>query len=117
MSQLLDTLIQQRREEALAYELYLAKVVELTRQVQNPARTSSYPKTMNTPARRALYDNLEQDEILAVAIDEEIRSTKKDGWRGNRIKEREVRYAIRKHIPDVIEAEYILELAKNQSEY
>ena len=117
MSELLDTLIQQRKEEALAYKQYLAKIVELTRQVQNPARSSSYPKAMNTPARRALYDNLGEDEGLAVAMDREIRSTKKDGWRGNRIKERQVRYAIRRHIPDKIEAERIFELVKNQREY
>ena len=38
-------------------------------------------------------------------------------WRGNRIKEREVRYVIRKHVPDEAEAECILELVKNQGEY
>ncbi len=37
MSHLLDELIKQRREEALAYEKYLEKIVELTEQIQNPA--------------------------------------------------------------------------------
>jgi len=117
MSELLDTLIQERKAQAEAYEAYLAKIVELTRKVKNPTSGSAYPKSLDSPAKRALYDNLGNDELLAVAIDYEVRTTMKDGWRGNKIKEREVGYAIRKHLPDQTEAERILELVRNQSEY
>jgi type I restriction enzyme R subunit len=58
MSQLLDALIKQRRTEALGYQEYLRKIVELTKKVSNPEVGSAYPKTVNTPAKRALYDNL-----------------------------------------------------------
>jgi type I restriction enzyme R subunit len=117
MSDLLDTLIQERKAQALEYEAYLARIVALTKQVHSPSGGTAYPRALDTRAKRALYDNLGKDEQLAVAIDTEIRSTRKDGWRGNRIKEREVRYAIRKHVPDEAEAERILELVKNQSGY
>ncbi|MGH2541171.1 MAG: restriction endonuclease subunit R, partial [Ardenticatenaceae bacterium] len=117
MSHLLDTLIQQRKAQALEYEAYLAKIVELTRQVKNPATGTTYPSALDTPARRAIYDNLGRDERLALALDNAIRSTKKDGWRGSRIKEREVKYVIRKHIPNKEDAERIFDLVKNQSEY
>lgn len=36
MSELLDALIKQRRQEALDYQAYLAKIVELTKKVKNP---------------------------------------------------------------------------------
>jgi type I restriction enzyme R subunit len=85
--------------------------------VQNPASGQAYPSSLNTHARRALYDNLGNDEQLAVTMDTAIRQTKKDGWRGNRIKEREVRYVIRQHVCDEAETERIFELVKNQSEY
>src|SRR6266550_3648049 len=52
------------------------------------------PKSLNTRAKRALYDNLGSDEQLAVNLDYKIQQTKKDGWRGSKIKEREVRYVI-----------------------
>ena len=117
MSELLDTLIQQRKQEALAYEQYLAKIVELTSQIQNPAGATTYPQPLDTRAKRALFDNLGKDENLAVALDDEIRATKKDGWRGSKIKEREVRYAIRKHVRDAAEIERILDLVRNQSDY
>ncbi|RZT23603.1 type I restriction endonuclease subunit R [Fictibacillus sp. BK138] len=117
MSRLLDELIKERKEEAKDYEEYLAKIVELTKKVKNPSTSSTYPNSMNSGAKRALYDNLNQNELLALTLDQEIRTTKKDGWRGMKIKEREVFYAIQKHIKDDEVAERIFEIVKNQGEY
>jgi len=117
MSALLDTLIQERKAQALEYESYLAKLVDLAQQVQNPGSGATYPKPLDTAAKRALYDNLEKDEHLALDVHEEILSTRKDGWRGHMLKEREVKYAIQKHVLDESTAERILELVKNQGEY
>jgi len=119
MSLLLDTLIQERKAQVHDYEAYLQKLVELTRQVANPSSGASvnYPKTLNTSAKRALYDNLEQNEALALALDGDIRATRKDDWRGHIIKEREVRYVIQEYIEDEADAERIFELVKNQREY
>jgi len=117
MSDLLDTLIQERKAQALKYAQYLEKIVALTQQVQNPSGGPSYPKALNTPSKRALYDNLGNDEYLALALDTAIRHTKKDGWRGNMVKEREVRYAIYQHVPYEDQVDRIFELVKNQREY
>ncbi|MDP3105033.1 MAG: type I restriction endonuclease subunit R [Candidatus Methanoperedens sp.] len=117
MSTLLDELIKERKEEARSYEEYLSRIVELSKNVNNPASSATYPKTLNSSPKRALYDNLDQDEELTMALDSEICHTKKDGWRGNIIKEREVKYAIKKHIKDDAEAERVFELVKNQNEY
>jgi type I restriction enzyme R subunit len=117
MSELLDILIQQRQHQAQQYEQYLARIIELARQVQNPTSGMAYPKLLNTRAKRALYDNLGKNEQLAIALDDAIRRTKKDGWRGNKIKEREVRYAIQDVLQDETLANKILEIVKNQDEY
>ena len=117
MSELLDSLIQQRQQQAEEYEQYLASIVELAKQVQNPTSMAAYPNLLNTRARRALYDNLGKNEQLAIALDAKIQQTKKDGWRGNRIKEREVRYAILEVLQDETLTNEILELVKNQDEY
>jgi len=100
MSELLDALILQRKKEALDYKVYLARIVELTKRVSKPESQSSYPATINSPARRALYDNLDQNEQLAVQIDTAIRAVKKADFRGNRFKEREVRNAIKSVLGD-----------------
>jgi len=117
MSELLDALIKERRQEALAYEQYLARIVELTRKVKNPGESADYPRSVNTPAKRALYDNLDKNEALAIALDTDIRQTKKDDWRGNRFKQKEVRIAIRKHLKDESLVQRIFDLVCNQSEY
>ena len=46
MSRLLDALIVQRKQEAVDYEKYLAKVVELTKLVSKPEAQSSYPPSI-----------------------------------------------------------------------
>jgi type I restriction enzyme, R subunit len=117
MSVLLETLIEERREQALEYERFLARLVEIAGQVVNPSQTQSYPSTMNSKAKRALYDNLGQDQSLVLAIDATIKTSKKDGWRGDKIKERALRAALRPHLPDEALLERILELIRNQSEY
>ena len=82
MSEVLDTLIQERRQRVKEYEQYLKEIVELTQKIQNPASGGSYPSTLNTRAKRALYTNLGNDEERALAVDAIIRQTKKDGWKG-----------------------------------
>lgn len=137
MSELLDALIEQRRQEAVDYRNYLARIIELTKRVGQPD-TQSYPPTVNSPARRALYDNLndisglaerlvpaqaiaDSDQALAVtaalAIDKAIRNVKKADWRGNRFKEREVQAAIRQVLRDETLATQIFEIIKAQREY
>ena len=117
MSQVLDALIQERRQQVKEYEQYLQEIIELTKKVQNPARGDSYPATLNTPAKRALYTNLGNDEARALAVDAIIRQKKKDGWKGNMIKEREVLYAIQDVLQDDDQGRQIFDLVKNQDEY
>jgi type I restriction enzyme R subunit len=117
MSELLDTLIQERQNQVREYEQYLASIIELAKQVQNPSEGTAYPKSLNTSAKRALYDNLGRDEQLAINLDYKIQQTKKDGWRGSKIKEREVRYAIQEVLKEEDLTNQIFEIVKNQTEY
>ncbi|MCB0200848.1 MAG: type I restriction endonuclease subunit R, partial [Anaerolineae bacterium] len=115
MSDLLDTLIQQRKAQALAYEAYLEQVVALASQVQNPASSASYPTSLDTPAKRALYDNLGRFEQLALWVDAAVVASKQDDWRGNRIKTKMVRNAIAGVLKEAgvgAEDEYILALVR-----
>ncbi len=117
MSQLLDGLIQVRKTQSQEYQAYLQEIITLSKQIAQPTSSSQYPQSLDTPAKRALYDNLNQNEKLALAIDAAIRKTKKDSWRGNKIKEREVKKAIKKHLESSEDLEGIFEIVKSQSEY
>jgi type I restriction enzyme R subunit len=118
MSELLDALIRQRKEEALDYKEYLEKLVELAGKVREPSESGRYPRAVNTSAKRALYDNLDRDEDVAVRVDAAVRHTRKDDWRGNRFKEKEVRNAVREGLGEYrTRADEIFEIVKNQREY
>ncbi len=122
MSILLDELIKKRKREAMDYEKYLEEIVELTRKIKKPEQSTTYPMSINTQARRALYDNLASDAALAAELDETILYTKKDDWRNNRFKKREVRLAIEEILkangfvsPD--EVDRIMGIVEYQQEY
>ena len=118
MSELLDALIAQRKKDAISYQVYLAKIVELTKQVANPQTNSSYPASMNTASKRALYDNLQKDESLAVAVDKVVRSDAQADWRNNVFKTKKVRLGIKSVLGDnEALVDQILELVKHQNEY
>ena len=118
MSDLLDALIKQRKQEALDYAAYLAKIVELTKKVKNGPSGTAYPQSLNSPAKRALYDNLGKDETLALKVDAAVRETRQDGFRNHPIKLKQVKYAIKKVAPMGDAAlDQLLEIVKNQSEY
>src|SRR5437867_8507826 len=76
MSNVLDSLIQTRKREALDYKLYLKKLADLSVQVQSGGDAASYPKAIENSALRALFDNLDHNENLAVEVDKAIRSVK-----------------------------------------
>ncbi|MBZ4420704.1 hypothetical protein [Myxococcus sp. RHSTA-1-4] len=118
MSELLDALIEQRKQDALGYQEYLEKIVELTRPAKQGPKTGDYPRSLNTPALRALHDNLGRDEALALKVDAAVRASMMDGWRENRMKTRRVRHAIGAALgEDEALVERTLELVKNQNDY
>lgn len=117
MSDLLDALIAERKQGAIDYEKYLADIIALAKNVKGPAVGAAYPTAMNTPAKWALYDNFGKDEAFVTAIDAAIRRTKKDDWRGNKFKEKEVRNAIREHLTDPAQVDLAFDLVRNQHEY
>jgi type I restriction enzyme R subunit len=118
MSELLDALIAKRKQGALDYKKYLAELVELTKAVKNPTLGESYPKMLNTSAKRALFDNLDKDEELALAVDGAVRGSLQDDWRGNSFKVKKVRQAISRVLKDdTTLVERVLELVKNQHDY
>ncbi len=120
MSELLDDLILQRREQAINYQQYLEEIGQLACQVVQSSNSthSAYPPSLDTAAKQSLYDNLGKDEALALRIDTTVRNTKKENWVGNRFKEREVARAIREAtVGYTISVDDVLELVKNQREY
>ncbi|BAV94591.1 type I restriction endonuclease subunit R [Ichthyobacterium seriolicida] len=117
MSKLLDEIIQLRKQEKISYEKYLKKIKELAKKVAEPSNSESYPSSINSRAKQALYDNLESNEELAIELDREIQDNKLDGWRDGGIKEKKLMLAVNNVIDDNAKTLSLMEIIKAQSEY
>jgi len=74
---------------------------------------------INTPAKRALYDNLDRDVEKAVRVHEAVIRSIEADFRGNRLKERKIKNEIRGVLPDISDEDLknLFEIIKNQNEY
>ncbi len=119
MSELLIELIRMRKQEDLQYEQYLKQIVELTRNIRKPEDSLSYPSDIVTRGQKALYDNLEQDKAKVLALHESVMAARMADFRGNAMRSRAVKNAIRRELPDFTdeEVEKIFEIIVNQHEY
>ncbi|OZB76511.1 MAG: restriction endonuclease subunit R, partial [Microbacterium sp. 14-71-5] len=118
MSELLDALIEQRRQEALDYRAYLQELLELATKVGKKESDTVYPEWAKNGAQRALVDFSFPDPDLAVLVDETVMREKEHGWVGNRMRER----ALARRLHHVLPADFdrfdeLFELVKARDEY
>ncbi|MXS84128.1 HsdR family type I site-specific deoxyribonuclease [Nitrosomonas oligotropha] len=116
MSKLLDEIIKQRKQNALNYQEYLQKIADLANKVV-AAQPDDTPKSLDTQAKRALYNNLGKNEALVLQINDAVMDSKQDNWRGNPARESDIQQAIFKIVNDVEEVERIFAIVKQQSDY
>jgi type I restriction enzyme R subunit len=115
MSSLLDALIEERRQGAVKYREYLKKLQELVQKVLDGGASANYPAGIASAGLRALYDNLDRDQVLACKVEAAVMSARQDEWRSNVMKTRRVRLAILEALGgDEAAADRILGIVKAQ---
>jgi len=121
MSVLLDELIKLRNEEAERYEEYLTRIVSLAVKIKKPETSNEYPSSINTQAKRALYDSLDKDVQLSLAIDAAVIYGKHDNWDGNPTKEKHLKNKVVKPVLEehqkVERLDSVFEVIKQQKDY
>ena len=117
MSDLLSQILEDLRQQQIEYEEFLRRIATVAKQVQVGTATDT-PIALNTPGKRALFNNLGKNESLALLIDETVRSVKQDGFKGNPAKERMVKAALLPLLGgNVAEVERIFQIILIQTEY
>lgn len=116
MSELLDEIIALRKAKAIEYEEYLKRIAELAKQVQT-GQIDGTPEQLNTPGKRALYNNLNHNLDLALQIDATVKRVHPDNWIGFEPRERVVKRALYEILNDEPEVERIFLIIKAQGEY
>jgi type I restriction enzyme R subunit len=133
MSELLDEIIRLRRHKAIEYEEYLHRIVEVAKSV-SVGHSPDTHRSLDTPGRRALYHNLlargareqgapygdaneDDTRALALRIDEAVKASRPDDWRGHQARERMIKARMFELLQNVDEVERLFAIIKAQQEY
>ena len=138
MSDLLDEIIEARKQKAIAYEDYLKRIAELVKNVES-GTDDDLPYQLDTAGKRAIYNSLHSPTIglrvaepsaiyttanatteidLALKIDQTIQHIRPDDWRDNDgPKEQMIKAALYGILQDVDRVEQIFLIVKQQPEY
>lgn len=128
MSELFIALVEERKKEVDSYKVMLEKYNSLVTDIEYPEQNSSRPeKIRKSPALCALYDNFGENQEYAEALHNTVLNSKQDHFRGNIIKERQIKSAVYKVVrqfnPEMgrelhmNEVEKIYAVVKRQDEY
>ena len=142
MSALLDEIITARKAKAIEYEEYLKRIAALVQRVQAGLAEDTPEPLKNSPALRALYNNLKKaggaparsdqaaeapgeysvsgDPVLdlAMKLDAAVRRVRPDGWRGIQARENTIKAALLPLLNgDVAEVERIFLIIRARGEY
>jgi type I restriction enzyme R subunit len=135
MSALLDEIIRLRKEKAIEYEEYLARIADVARKV-SAGKADDTPVQLKTTGQLALYNNLKDHVAAGVAqepvapygdktqtldtalkLDAAIKDHRPDGWRGVVAKEQMVKQAMFDVLKDIQEVNRLFPIVVAQSEY
>jgi transcriptional regulator with XRE-family HTH domain len=135
MSALLDEIIRLRRERAIEYEAYLARMAQLAQQVV-AGKAADTPAQLRTAGQLALYNNLRarlraaepaasygpngpaaDTAELALRLDAAIKQQRPDGWRGVVARELMVKNAMFGVLGDVDAVNALFPVVFAQAEY
>jgi type I restriction enzyme R subunit len=118
MSELLDAILEERRQGALDYKAFLQKLLEHATKLGKGESDTTYPEWADNGARRALIDFGWPDPAMPIQVDAAILTSKPHGWIGNTLKEKVVKRAISRVLPpDFDRLDELFELVKARHEY
>jgi type I restriction enzyme R subunit len=135
MSALLDEIIRLRKEKAIEYEDYLARIADVAKRV-SAGKADDTPVQLKTSGQLALFNNL-KDHVAtnvvqepetpyagktialdtALKLDAVIKAKRPDGWRGVVAKEQMVRQAMFEVLKDTKEVNRLFPIVFAQKEY
>lgn len=109
----LNQILEEMREDTVEYKKLLQNIVELCKEMRSGHK---YPDSMNTPCKKALYDNLNKDEEAVNRVYTAAKANAEVGWRENKLRWKKLLKAIKKVLPEGSDLEKFMNILKNQKE-
>lgn len=117
MSEILDKLIEERKQGVLDYTQMLEEYIKLARDVDCPEDNDKYPESIRkSKALMAIYDNSGEDEKLALKIYKAVKKQALSGFRDNQVVVRRIKKALFEILGDDSEVERIYKIIEKQEE-
>lgn len=135
MSALLDEIIRLRKDRAIEYESYLARIADVAHKVA-AGKSDDTPQQLKTNGQLALYNNLKDHVVsdtaqepvatyggvsqaldTALWLDAAIKAKRPDGWRGVVAREQMVRQAMFDVLKDINEVNRLFPIVFAHKEY
>ncbi|WDZ96206.1 HsdR family type I site-specific deoxyribonuclease [Herbaspirillum sp. WKF16] len=135
MSALLEEIIRLRKERAIEYEDYLARIADVARQV-SAGKSDDTPVLLKTAGQLSLYNNLKNHVAadaaqvpeslyvdkavaldMALKLDVAIKAKRPDGWRGVVAREQMVKQIMFDVLLDIKEVNRLFPIVYAQKEY
>ena len=118
MSEILNRLIEERKQGVEDYKALLEKYIKLAKNVEQPETNDRYPESIRkSKALQALYDNTGEDEDLAIKLHKAVMKARMSGFRGDFIKENRIKQALFVVLNDESEVERVYKIVEKQEEY
>lgn len=118
MSKILDELIKARKQGVLDYAKLLEEYIKLARDVDHPEDSGKYPESIRkSKALMAIYDNVGEDEQLAIKIHNAVMENKMADFRENAVVVKRIKKALYQILGDDSEVDRIYKIIEKQEEY
>jgi type I restriction enzyme R subunit len=141
MSALLKEILADLKAARISYEEFLKRIAEKVIRPLQAGKSDDTPARLNTPGKRALYSNLKKphpsvdpegvaaegvstyqvdgDPVLelALSLDEAVKKSRPNAWRGFRAKEQVIKGALFSVLQDHAEVERLFLIIRAQPEY
>lgn len=118
MSEILNKLIEERKQGVLDYAEMLERYIKLAKDVDHPEENEKYPDSIRkSKALMAIYDNTGEDEDLALKIHQAVMDNKMADFRSNAVIVKRIKKALFKIFGDNAEVERIYKIIEKQEEY
>lgn len=112
-SERLNQLLDELRRGAIEYKEYMNRLIQMCRDMRGG---HDYPQSIDTPCKKALYDNLDEEEDLANSVYLAAEENAEIGWRDHNLRKKKLRKAIDKVLPEGTDSEKIMKILINNEE-